>query len=177
VAYELDGDKVNAVNIRKRPRFYPERSLPMQYRTYPSDYTRNEWHMDRGHLAPDASFDWSEQSLYATYSMANIVPQYWLINRKMWTKAERYERLAATKAGHVLVINVVDYGDYRRRMRKSGIAVPYGFGKGVFVRRPDGSWAGRCFWYRNDPVRAYQVAADRLRDHEVECQSMLSVIR
>jgi len=75
VGYVLDGNKVNSGDIKKRPRFYPDTAIPSQYRTMPDDYTKNEFHADRGHLASDAPFDWSKQSLHSVYSMANIIPQ------------------------------------------------------------------------------------------------------
>jgi len=39
VKYTIDGSKVNKVNIRKRPRFYTEKTIPARYRTKYSDYT------------------------------------------------------------------------------------------------------------------------------------------
>jgi len=33
VGYNLDGSKVNSGNIKKRPRFYPDKAIPRQYRT------------------------------------------------------------------------------------------------------------------------------------------------
>ncbi|RMG33103.1 MAG: DNA/RNA non-specific endonuclease, partial [Methanobacteriota archaeon] len=80
VSYTLDGNLVNKLNLKKRPRFYPDRHIPERYRSYPSDYTRNPLHMDRGHMASDASFDWSYKSQKSTYVMSNIVPQFYLVN-------------------------------------------------------------------------------------------------
>jgi len=131
VEYDLD-KKVNDVNIKKRPRFYIEKRIPKKYRTKYSDYTKNEWHADRGHLAPDASFDWSQKSLDSVYSMANIIPQYNKINRKTWLKAEKYERLVAARSGKAHVLNGVIYGDLK--MAKSGIGYPEAFYKiGLFA--------------------------------------------
>lgn len=163
VGYTLDGSKVNAGNIKKRPRFYPDKHLPKRYRTKSSDYTRNEFHADRGHLAPDASFDWSPKSLKAIYSMANIIPQYRWINRKTWVKAERYERLIASKLGSVTVINGVVYGSHPKRMRKSGIAYPKAYWKMLY----DNNGFERCFYYKNDSH--VKTKGDKLRDHVVDC--------
>jgi len=38
VGYTLDGNKVNAGNIKERPRFYPDKAIPSQYRTTAKDY-------------------------------------------------------------------------------------------------------------------------------------------
>jgi len=163
VGYVLDGSKVNAGEIRKRPRFYPDMAIPAQYRTRSQDYTRNEFHADRGHLAPDASFDYSPKSLHAVYSMANIIPQYAGINRKTWVKAEKYERLMAIKLGHVTVINGVVYGSHPQRMKKSGIAYPVAYWKMLYDNRD----FKRCFYYKNDSHAG--IRGDTLRDHQVDC--------
>jgi len=166
VGYTLNGSKVNAGNIKKRPRFYPDRAIPRQFRTTSHDYTRNEFHADRGHLAPDASFDWSPQSLKSVYSMANIIPQYKWINRKTWVKAEKYERKIAVKLGSVTVINGVVYGDYSKRMRKSGIAYPVAYWKMLF----DNNGFERCFFYKNDS--RVKIKGDKLRSHVVDCKTI-----
>jgi len=163
VGYTLDSSKVNAGNIKKRPRFYPDKEIPAKYRTTSSDYTHNEFHADRGHLAPDASFDWSKKSLKSVYSMANIIPQYKWINRKTWVKAEKYERHVASKLGEVTVINGVVYGDYRQRLRKSGIAYPVAYWKRLY----DNNGFERCFYYKNDSHA--KIKGGRLRDHVVAC--------
>jgi len=166
VGYTLDGSKVNAGNIKKRPRFYPDKAIPKQYRTTSSDYTHNEFHADRGHLAPDASFDWSKKSLHSVYSMANIIPQYKWVNRKTWVKAEKYERQVASKLGSVTVLNGVVYGDYRKRMRKSGIAYPVSYWKMLF----DNKGFERCFYYKNDSHVEYKT--DKLRGHTIDCKEL-----
>ena len=170
VGYVLDGDKVSEGNIKKRPRFYPDKEIPAQYRTTSSDYTKNEFHADRGHLAPDASFDWSPQSLKSVYSMANIIPQYNKINQKTWSKAERHERMIAAKLGEVLVINGVEYGDYSQRLNKSGIAYPVAFWK--MIHSHDGF--ERCLYYKND--KKVDVKNDDLRNHEVDCNQLKHIL-
>ena len=116
VAYTLDGSKVNAVNIKKRFSFYSEKILPKQYRSRSKDYSHSGY--DRGHLANDASFDWSKKSVRKTYSMANIVPQAPNVNRRTWIKAEKLERKVASKLGTANVINGVIYSS-----RPNGVRV------------------------------------------------------
>ena len=74
VSYTLDGNKVNVINIKKRNSFYTEKNLPKKYRSHNKDYTHSGY--DRGHLANDASFDYSKKVVRKTYSMANIIPQH-----------------------------------------------------------------------------------------------------
>jgi len=163
VGYTLDGSKVNSGNIKKRPRFYSDKAIPRQYRTTSKAYTHNEFHADRGHLAPDASFDWSKKSLHSVYSMANIIPQYKWVNRKTWVKAEKYERKVAVNLGHVTVINGVIYGSHPKHLRKSGIAYPIGYWKMLY----NDNGFERCFYYKNDSH--VKIKGDRLRDHIVNC--------
>lgn len=72
ITYTLNGDKVNKVNIKKRPSFHTEKALDKKYRVSPKSYTRSGY--DRGHMANDAAFDWSQDSLNETYKLSNIVP-------------------------------------------------------------------------------------------------------
>jgi len=170
VAYELSANTVNAVNIKKRPRFYPDRAIPRQYRTYPDNYTHNEFHADRGHLAPDAAFDYSQQSLHSAYSMANIIPQYRWTNRKTWSKAERYSRLMAARLGRVTVINGVVYDRNPPHLRISGIAYPRAYWKMIY----DNHGFKRCLLYSNSS--RVNIKEDRLKDHEVPCENLVKMM-
>lgn len=167
VYYVLDGSKVNKGNIKERPRFYDELELPMKYRTKHSDYTRNQYKMDRGHLANDASFDWSDKSLKSTYSMANVIPQYKNINRYTWIKAEKLERLVASKLGKVSVLNGVVYSEKPKTIGRNKVAVPKAFWKMVFNKEKNYE---RCFYYEN--IIGLKTRGDKLKDHEVECKSL-----
>lgn len=89
--------------------------------------------------------------------MANIIPQYKWINRKTWVKSEKYERQVARKLGSVTVINGVIYGDYSKRMRKSGIAYPIAYWKMLY----DNHDFERCFYYENDSHA--KIKGDKLR--------------
>ena len=147
VGYTLDGSLVNENNIEKRPSFKVERAISRKYRASTKDYVKSGY--DRGHLANDASFDWSEDSLNATYSLANITPQARRVNRYTWTKVERYARYVAVKLGYVNVINVVEYSDSPQRIGKHKIAVPKGFYKVIYNKDEDFE---RCFYYKNDII-------------------------
>ena len=165
VAYTLDGNKVNAVNIKKRPRFYTEKTLPKKYRSTSRDYVHSGY--DRGHLANDASFDWSKKSVRKTYSMANIIPQAPTVNRRTWIKAEKLERRIASKLGEVSVINGVIYSRYPKRIGKDKIAVPDGFWKMIYN---DDKNYKKCFYYKNDLSAV--AKGDKLRNHIVGCNKL-----
>ena len=131
VAYTLDGNKVNSVNIKKRPRFYTEKNLPKRYRSYSKDYLHSGY--DRGHLANDASFDYSKKSVRKTYSMANIIPQAPIINRRTWIKAEKLERKVAVALGTVSVLNGVIYSPNASRIGKHHITIPDAYWKMIYI--------------------------------------------
>lgn len=168
VSYTLDGSLVNELNIEERPYFYIERTIAREYRASYSDYTNNGLNLERFHNAPDAAFDWSEESLKETYSMANIIPFSRKVNRYTWTKAERYARYIAVQLGSVNVINVVKYENNPIRIGKNGIAVPYGIYKVLYT---DDQNYTKCLYYAND--NNITTSEDRLKNHEVDCSELL----
>jgi len=170
VSYTLQGDLVNEVNIEKRPYFKVEKTIDPNYRASYSDYTNNGKNLDRGHLAPDASFDWSQESLDAVYTLANIIPQARKVNRYTWTKAERYARFIAVSLGEVNVINVVKYATNPTRIGKHGIAVPSGYYKVLYST--DQTYT-KCLYYAND--NNITTSEDRLRSHEIDCNELVPV--
>lgn len=161
VWYTLDGQKVNNTNIKKRPRFYTEKNLPNKHRSKYKDYTRSGF--DRGHLAPDASFDYDKKVLSKVYTMANIVPQYPNLNRNKWTKAEKFERYIAAKLGKATIINLVEYPSNHKRIGKNQIAVPSSFTKVIYNDTVDFK---KCFKYKNINTKA---KGDKLKHHLVNC--------
>jgi endonuclease G len=166
VSYILRGDQVNELNIEERPYFKIERTIAKEYRASYSDYTHSGY--DRGHLAPDAAFDWSEESLEETYSLANIIPQARKVNRYTWTKAERYARFVAVQRGIVNVINVVKYPDTPKRIGDNQIAVPSGYYKVLYS---DDQNYTKCLYYEND--NNITTNDDRLTNHQVDCSELL----
>lgn len=152
VAYTLDGSLINNVNIEKRPRFYPDKNIPKQYRSEYSDYTNNRYKMDRGHLAEDASFDYTQRSLQAVYVMSNIIPQHSTVNRdkKAWAGVERFGRLLATKIGKVNVLNGVIYSNNPKRIGHNQIAIPDAFWKMYYNKEQKYQ---RCFYFENNKIK------------------------
>jgi len=165
VAYTLDGDLMNELNIKKRPSFYREPTLEKKYQIVTTDYTNSGY--DRGHLAPDASFDWSQESLDAVYSMANIIPQSPQVNRNMWAKLEDFARDKAVELGEIDVINVVEYSTNYKEIGKNKIAVSRGFYKILYN---DSEKYEACFYYsnrlnassRNDTIAKHSVSCDEV---------------
>jgi len=163
VWYELDGSLVHKNNIKERPNFYSEKNIPVKYRSKSSDYIKSGF--DRGHLASDASFDYDKKSQTKTYSMANVVPQYPVLNRNIWIKAEKYERLIASKLGNATVINLVDYSNSQTTIGKNKISVPNGFYKIILNNKAQFE---KCFKYENK--ERINIKKDDLKNHLINCQ-------
>ncbi len=164
VSYVLSGDKVDALNIEERPSFYEDKSLPKKYESRASDYTGSGY--ERGHLANDASFDYSQASLKSTYVMSNIVPQEPSVNRYAWSDTEKEERTLAKKYGEVGVIIGVVYDDNPQRIGADAIAVPEAFYKTIF----NANGEQVCYYYNNLPI--LDTEKDRLEEHKVDCATL-----
>ncbi len=162
VSYTLYGDLVNELNIEDRPSFYVERDIDEEYRAETTDYTNTGY--DRGHLAPDASFDWSQESLDATYSLANIIPQAPVVNRFLWLKVENYARDKAFELDIIEVVNVVKYSTNPPRIGENNISISEGFYKILF--NSDKEYE-ECFYYANDLNASSED--DLLENHLVDC--------
>jgi len=169
VSYTLYGDLVNETNIKKKPSFKIDREIEKAYRASNSDYSKSGY--DRGHLANDASFDWSQESLNSTYKLSNIIPQARKVNRYTWIKAERYARFIATQLGEVEVINLIQYSANPQRIGKNQIAVPQGFYKILYNNNHNYS---KCLYYKND--NDINTKEDKLKQHEVECSNVTDIL-
>jgi len=167
VAYKLEDSLVNSVNLKDRLKFHSDLNIPKRYRSEYKDYTRNSYQMDRGHLAPDAAFDYSYSSLNAVYSMSNIIPEYKTVNRskKMWAGVERYARYMATSLGSVTVLNGVEYGNHPKRIGKNRIAVPVALWKMIYNK--DKKFK-KCFYFENKKQRANSI-----KDFIVDCKKLI----
>ena len=164
VWYALNREHQSMTKIRKRPRFYSEKTIPMRYRAKYRDYSYSGY--DRGHLANNWDFAYSKVTQRKTFSLCNIVAQAPIVNRELWSKSERYERYIALKLGSDNVINIVKYPQNPKRIGKDAIAVPSGFYKIIYN---DQQGFKKCFYYKNYAVSSY---GDKLRNHLVNCKEI-----
>lgn len=165
VSYTLLGDLMNEKNIDERPSFYVEKELASKNRISSTDYTNSGY--DKGHMAPDAAFDWSQESLDAVYTLANVIPQAPQVNRNSWAKLERYVRDKAEALGELNVVNVVKYGQRSSRMGKNRMAISKGYYKVLYNQ--DENYE-ECFYYSNK--LGVSTQGDVLEDHAVSCQTV-----
>lgn len=167
----LDGEKVNAESIKKRPRFYENKSIPEKYRTKYSDYTGIGETWNRGHfIISDADADYSQESLNLVYDMSQIQPQASMVNQKTWLKVERYGRVIATKLRYVNSITIANYKNANKTI-KNNIVVPSGFYR---IYYNDEANFKKCFYYKNDPH--INPSEDKLKEHIVDCGSVQNFV-
>ena len=134
---EVTAKTVDLLNIDPRPPFYTDKRLDKKVATTTKDYTGTGY--DRGHLgASDASHDWSKETLKATYSMANIVPQTKRANRYKFVSLEKLEREMAVKHGVLEILTLVYFNDRPKLIGKSGLQVPSAF---ALTKNPESSTA------------------------------------
>ena len=163
----LYGDKVNEVNIKKRPRFYTEKNLSAKYRTKYKDYTGYGKDWNRGHfIVSDADFDYDKKALKKAYTMAQIQPQSAKVNQRTWIKVEKYGRSLAKKLGHINSITIADYRTNKGKI-KNDIVIPGGFYR---IYYNNDSNFKKCFYYKND--LNIDTKKDKLKNHIIECSSI-----
>lgn len=165
---KLNANLVNTTSdIKKRPRFYNEDSIPMKYRTKYADYTGYGEEWNRGHfIVADADFDYDEKALSKAYTMANIIPQSAVVNQKTWTKVERYGRVLAQKLGYINSISITKYENPNQKIGND-IVIPT---KLYRIYYNNDAKFEKCFEYENKLDIDYK--SDKLKDHEIDCGSL-----
>ena len=145
--YTVDGNLVNVLNLRKRPSFRSNHDIPKKYRSYTNDYKHSGY--DRGHLAPDADFDYNKTVLRSIYLMDNITPQLPNFNRKIWKYLEIYVRYQALKYKKLKITILPFYKNNPKRIGYHKIAVPYKFMKYIVYPKNSGK-PDECYQIYND---------------------------
>jgi endonuclease G len=160
----LDGSLVGKGDIKKRPRFYNEKTIPMKYRTKYKDYTGYGEQWNRGHfIVADADFDYDVKALNKAYTMANIQPQSAKLNQRTWIKVEKYGRALAVKLGYINSISIANYNGAHQTIGNN-IVIPTGFYR-IYYNN-DASFE-KCFYYENN----LDIDRDKLKSHEINCKS------
>lgn len=129
--------------------------LGMSFKNYPgvitsddADYVDNVW--DKGHLAPAADFNCSEDMLKSTFTYLNCALQHEGLNRGPWKELERFERDLAKVYAFVTVEIKVHFEDNPKYWLKTGALVPVGFSKTIIC---DGEWFE--FYFPNKDVAGH----------------------
>jgi endonuclease G len=149
-AERLTREAVDAA--RKLPRdsdFYEEERLPEADRARLADYRRGSG-IDRGHLAPSGDFP-DKASQVESFSLANVIPQDSVSNRRTWSHIETSTRRLARQHGAIQVVTGPAF-----------VGTPRTLGR---VRIPDFVWkaiyvpgiGAAVYIVRNDATPAYSV--------------------
>jgi len=128
-----------AKNNQRTNKFYADARLPKSERAELSDYRGSGF--DRGHMAPAgdmAGIDAMAQS----FSLANMVPQYAINNRKTWASIEKATRRYVMRAtGDVFVITGPVFDGTPPTIGPDHVWVPQHLFKLVYDPSTNKAWA------------------------------------
>lgn len=138
VAQRINKEQVE-VQIARATRFFAEARLPQKERAELEDYRDSGF--DRGHMAPAGDMA-TEESMAQSFSLANMVPQYPINNRKSWAGIEKATRKYVIRAaGDVFVITGPVFGPNPQTIGLNQVWVPNHLFKLVYDPSTKRSWA------------------------------------
>jgi len=128
VAYRLTAAEVTNAPVRRASSFHADDAIATGSAT-PQDYAGSGF--DRGHLAPAADMRFSAQTMYDSFSMANVSPQVPQFNRGVWRVLEDKVRELALRYDSVVVVTgpVFATNAPPAIIGANGVGVPNGFYK------------------------------------------------
>jgi endonuclease G, mitochondrial len=130
VAEKLTREKAMATAQRKNL-FAPDPDLPRDKRAELRDYSGSGF--DRGHMAPNADFNWDADAARQSFYLSNMVPQVGEgMNRGIWKNLEAAVRLWAVRRGVVYVYTGPIYEAKYRSVGRGKVAVPTALYKIVY---------------------------------------------
>lgn len=168
VCYEFTHEEYEAKLAQRKDSFKAD---PMIEGRGPqlSDYKNSGY--SRGHLAPAADFNWSEEAMDGTFYLSNMTPQKQNnFNAGIWLKAEDFVRELCSVNSVVFVATgpVLTDGPYET-IGDNGVAVPKNFYKALIAVSDDGSWSAYGLLIphdaqRKDSLDDYLCSIDHLEE-------------
>lgn len=145
VAEKLNKEMLlDAQGNERTDQFYEEARLPQAERAQLEDYRGSGF--DRGHMAPAGDMA-TEESMAQSFSLANIVPQAPINNRKAWAKIEKDTRKYVMRAaGYVYVITGPVFDDTPHTIGDGKVWVPTHLFKLIYDPFAQRAWA---HWIEN----------------------------
>jgi endonuclease G len=135
-------NKVMLLDARKEQRtnkFFADARLPRAERAELEDYHGSGF--DRGHMAPAGDMA-TDESMAQSFSLANMVPQYPINNRKAWASIEKATRKYVMRAaGDVFVITGPVFDGTPQTIGPDKVWVPQHLFKLVYDPSTNRSWA------------------------------------
>lgn len=144
VAERLNKDTLNHANIKRTDKFFADARLPRAERAELDDYKGSGF--DRGHMAPAADMA-TDESMAQSFSLANMVPQSPVNNRKAWASIEKATRKYIKRAsGDVYVITGPAFDAQSQTIGHNQVWVPSHLYKLVYDPSANKIWA---HWIKN----------------------------
>lgn len=135
--------------------FYEEERLPAADRARLQDFSRSG--MDRGHLAPSGDFA-DKVSQAESFSLANVVPQNSVSNRRTWSHIETSTRRLARQYGAIQVVTGPAFSKTSATLN-SRVRIPDFLWKAIYVP----GVGAAAYIVRNDATPAYSaISIDEL---------------
>ena len=140
-AWTLTEEEANADAVG-RTDFFTTDPLVKGPQAENSDYSRNEYNLDRGHMAPSADFKWSREANEQTFYLTNICPQNHALNEGLWLELEQRCR-AWAKLYHTDVHIVCGpvFGKNTAQIGKNHVSVPSAFFKSIMFEAKGETYA------------------------------------
>ena len=127
VAYHVTKESVNA-QFKRSNNFKVDSELPEYAQSTLSDYSKSGY--DRGHLAPSAAMDFSQESMQESFLLSNMSPQLPGFNRVGWRLLEEHVRDLANEYHELYVVTGPIYEGNEASIG-NGVVIPSAFYKVV----------------------------------------------
>lgn len=127
VAYHVTKESVNA-QFKRSNNFKVDAELPEYAQSTLSDYSKSGY--DRGHLAPSAAMDFSQESMQESFLLSNMSPQLPGFNRVGWRLLEEHVRDLANEYHELYVVTGPIYEGNEASIG-NGVVIPSAFYKVV----------------------------------------------
>ena len=135
---------IDAGNNQRTNQFFPDARLPRAERAELVDYRESGF--DRGHMAPAGDMTTSE-GMAQSFSLANMVPQAPINNRKAWAGIEKATRKYVLRAqGDVFVMTGPVFDSNPEKIGPGQVWIPKYLFKLVYDPNTQRSWA---HWLEN----------------------------
>lgn len=131
VGYFLTKENLKKHNAKRSSKFYKDKKIKTGSAEN-SDYKGSGY--DRGHLAPAADMQHSNQAIRDSFLLSNISPQEPAFNRGKWLELETFVRNAADKNGVIYIFTgPVINGKEAETIGRNRIPVPEYFYKVLLI--------------------------------------------
>jgi endonuclease G, mitochondrial len=164
VFYKLSKSDLKNSRAKRKDRFFADPILKSKnvMSLSPQAFAKSGY--DRGHLAPSADFQWSQEANDRTFVMSNMVPQSKGLNRSAWKILEERIRNWACHEGELRVATGPVLEPNLKTLA-SGAKVPKRFFKAVLDDTPPRKTIAFVY-HQNDRKDVYKERAMSVKDLE-----------